>query len=65
MIERERRSTEGRGKHIRTASAGAGLIGGAISEAIEGERQLMAALSEAERAILIELLHKVAVCRRR
>ena len=65
LIERERSSTDGRAQHIRTTQAGATLIRGAIAQAKDGERQLLAGLSEAERAILVELLHKVAVCRQR
>ena len=65
LIERERSSTDGRAQHIRTTPAGATLIRGAIEQAKDGERQLLASLSDAERAILVELLHKVAVCRRR
>ena len=65
LIERERSSTDGRAQHIRTTPAGAKLIEAAIEQAKAGERQLLASLSEAERAILVELLHKVAVCRRR
>ncbi|MEO6409270.1 MAG: MarR family transcriptional regulator [Burkholderiaceae bacterium] len=66
LIERERSSTDRRAQHIRATAQGAALARKAIAHAIEGEdAALAAALSDAERAILIELLHKVAMCRRR
>lgn len=65
LIERERSSTDGRAQHIRTTAAGADLIRQAIDHAIDGEQQVLGHLSPAERAILVELLHKVAAARRR
>lgn len=65
LIERERSSTDRRAQHIRATATGKALVRKAIEHAIDGERAVMTALSEAERAMLIELLHKVAMCRRR
>ncbi|MCW5665270.1 MAG: MarR family transcriptional regulator [Piscinibacter sp.] len=65
LIERERSTTDRRAQHIRTTPAGTTLARQSVEQVLEGEQTTLAALSPAERAMLIELLHKVARCRRR
>ena len=64
-VERERSNTDRRAQHIRATPQGAALARKAVELAIDGEQSALAALSPAERAMLVELLHKVARCRRR
>lgn len=64
-VERERSSTDRRAQHIRATTKGAALARKAVQLAIEGEQGALTALSPAERAMLVELLHKVALCRKR
>jgi DNA-binding MarR family transcriptional regulator len=65
FVERERSSTDRRAQHIRATTQGAALARKAVQIAIEGEQAALAGLSSAERAMLVELLHKVALCRKR
>ena len=65
FVERERSSIDRRAQHIRATAQGAALARKAMAMAIDGEQAALAALSPAERAMLVELLHKVARCRRR
>jgi DNA-binding MarR family transcriptional regulator len=65
FVQRERSSTDRRAQHIRATTQGAALARKAVQLAIEGEQDALAALSPAERAMLVELLHKVALCRKR
>ncbi len=64
-VERERSDTDRRAQHIRATPQGAALARKAIEQVIEGEQTALAVLSLAERAMLVELLHKVARCRHR
>ena len=65
LIERERSTADGRLQHIRiTAGAGA-LVSRAANALLEAEQLMLAGLSTAERAMLVELLHKAAQTRRR
>lgn len=65
LIERERSTTDRRAQHIRATTEGARLARQAVERVIEGEQATLATLSPAERAMLVELLHKVARCRKR
>ncbi len=65
LIERERSAMDRRAQHIRTTKKGAALARSATQRILDGERQNFDALSPAERAMLIELLHKAAACRAR
>ncbi|MBX3607149.1 MAG: MarR family transcriptional regulator [Piscinibacter sp.] len=65
LIERERSTIDRRAQHIRPTVEGAKLARQAVERVIEGEQAVLAVLSPAERAMLIELLHKVARCRKR
>jgi DNA-binding MarR family transcriptional regulator len=63
LIERERSAADGRLQHIRiTADAGA-LVSRAALALLEAEQRVLAGLSTAEHAMLVELLHKAAQAR--
>lgn len=64
-VERERSDTDRRAQHIRATPQGSALARKAVALVVDAERDELAALSAAERAMLVELLHKVARCRRR
>jgi len=64
LIERERSTTDGRAQHIRATAEGAALARKALEQVTEGEQAALESLSVAERAMLVELLNKVARCRR-
>jgi DNA-binding MarR family transcriptional regulator len=63
LVERARSSTDRRAQHIRATSKGAALARKAAQLVIETEQAALAALSPAERAMLVELLHKAGRCR--
>lgn len=65
LIVRERSATDARVQHIRITRAGSTLVDRSVQLLLEGEQAALAALSPAERAMLVELLHKVALSRRR
>ena len=65
LVRRERSTTDARAQHIRATTAGAALARKSVNRLRESEGEAMAALSTAERAMLVELLHKVARCRKR
>lgn len=60
LIERERNPSDRRAQHIRTTAQGSKTARKAVQLLVEGERATMTGLTSGERAILIELLHKVA-----
>ena len=64
LVKRERSETDRRAQHIRATPKGARLARQAAQLVKESEQGAFAALSEGERSILVELLHKVACCRR-
>ncbi len=64
LVERERSNTDRRAQHIRATDKGAVLARKALRAVSDGEQAALAKLSPAERAMLIELLHKVARGRR-
>ena len=63
LVQRERSTTDRRAQHIRTTSPGATLAREAVQRIIAAENVALAGLSAAERAMLVELLHKVACAR--
>ena len=63
LIERERSTSDRRAQHISTTAAGKALARDAAQRIVEGENLALAGLSAAERAMLVELLHKVACSR--
>ena len=65
LVGRTRSAADGRMQHIRVTPAGAALVDRATLALLDGERQALDTLSSAERAMLVELLHKVALARRR
>ncbi len=65
LIARERSVVDRRAQHIRTTAKGAALARKAVQRIVDGERQSFDALTAAEHAMLIELLHKAAACRPR
>src|SRR5437868_831833 len=64
LVQRQRSETDKRAQHLRLTEKGAQLVAGATERLLAGEREAFAHLSEGERTILIELLHKVARSRR-
>lgn len=65
LVSRERSATDARVQHVQLTRSGAALVGRTAKTLIEAEKQALAELSPAEHAMLIELLHKVAMSRRR
>lgn len=65
LVERERNPSDRRAQHIRTTAQGSKIARKAARLLVDAERTAISALSGGERAILIELLHKVARCRAR
>lgn len=65
LVLRSRSETDARLQHIRVSAAGAKLVREATQRLQEGEAAALASLSAAERAMLAELLHKVAIARKR
>ena len=64
LVTRERSAKDGRVQHIHLTDAGRLLVDRSVRSLLDGERHALAALSPAERAMLVELLHKVALLRR-
>jgi DNA-binding MarR family transcriptional regulator len=65
LVTRTRSAADGRVQHVRATPAGAALVGRASRALLEAERQALDTLTAAEHAMLVELLHKVALARRR
>jgi DNA-binding MarR family transcriptional regulator len=65
LISRQRSTQDARMQHIRATPQGEALAEAATQRLIDGEQAALTTLSAAERAMLIELLHKVALARRR
>jgi DNA-binding MarR family transcriptional regulator len=63
LVQRNRSETDKRAQRLRLTDKGATLVAQATEKLLIGEREAFAHLSEGERTILIELLHKVAVTR--
>jgi DNA-binding MarR family transcriptional regulator len=52
-------------QHVRLTPRGTALVERSVQALLEGERAALDGLSAAERAMLVELLHKVALSRRK
>lgn len=65
LVLRSRSETDARLQHIRVSAAGAKLVREATKRLLAGEAAALTSLSGAERAMLVELLHKVALARKR
>lgn len=59
-VTRQRSATDRRSQHFEVTPTGQALVDRAVQALLEAERQTLASLSQAERAMLIELLDKVA-----
>ena len=60
LVQRTRNETDKRAQHLRLTPKGATLVVQATEKLLAGEREALSHLSDGERTILIELLHKVA-----
>jgi DNA-binding MarR family transcriptional regulator len=65
LVARSRGEVDARLQHVRATAAGAALARRATQRLHEGESEALALLSAAERAMLVELLQKVASSRKR
>ena len=65
LVQRTRSQVDARMQHIATTTAGARLAREATQRLLAAEAEALASLSAAERAMLVQLLHKVALARRR
>lgn len=63
LVQRIPHATDRRAQHLRTTKEGAALARKATESILAGEQNALSSLSKGERMILVELLHKLAVCR--
>jgi DNA-binding MarR family transcriptional regulator len=64
LVARQRSDSDARVQHIRITRTGSALVDRSVQQLVEGEQATLASLSAAERAMLVELLHKLALARR-
>ena len=64
LIARTRGEHDARMQHIRPTRRGAALVERSVQWLMAGEQAALATLSPAERAMLVELLHKLALARK-
>src|SRR5438876_750009 len=62
-VVRRRDDNDKRAQQLRLTAKGAGLVAKATEQVLLGEQKAFAHLSEGERTILVELLHKLACAR--
>jgi DNA-binding MarR family transcriptional regulator len=62
-VVREQNSADKRAQHLHLTQSGQQLVTQVSQLLLDGEKATLNTLSAGERAILIELLHKVACCR--
>jgi DNA-binding MarR family transcriptional regulator len=60
LVARQRSDTDKRAQHLQLTAKGKSLVNVATERVLAAEREALADLSDGERTILIELLHKVA-----
>ena len=65
LVQRSRSEADARMQHIRATTAGTALVRRCTQRLLEHERAALDALSAAEQAMLVELLHKAAMTRKR
>ncbi len=65
LLKRERSETDGRAQHVRVTRKGDTLVRLALGRLLQEDRETLKHLSEGERRMLLELLHKVARSRGR
>ncbi|MGS5085543.1 MarR family winged helix-turn-helix transcriptional regulator [Hydrogenophaga sp. A37] len=63
LVSRQRSATDKRSQHFGVTDEGEALVARAMTALLEADARLLAHLSQAERAMLLELLHKVALHR--
>ena len=64
LVRRAQSASDRRANHLELTAEGESLAQEATRRLIEGEAEILAArLTPGERGILLELLHKVALCR--
>jgi DNA-binding MarR family transcriptional regulator len=63
LVRREASASDRRVQHLYVTPKGETLVAAATRQLLDGERKRLTALSPAERALLVELLHKLATCR--
>lgn len=63
LVSRERSSTDKRSQHFGVTEEGSALVSRAMAALLEADNRSLNHLSAAERAMLLELLHKVALHR--
>jgi DNA-binding MarR family transcriptional regulator len=64
LVTRTRSERDARLQHLRLTRAASALVERNVQLLIESERHALATLSSAEHAMLVELLHKVALARK-
>ncbi len=65
LVSRTRSETDARVQHLRLTDAGDALVRASTQLLLDAEQQALASLTAAEHAMLLQLLHKVAMSRRR
>ena len=65
MISRERSESDRRAQQLRLTKRGTDLVVKALGQLLAEDGELLAHLTDGERRILLELLHKVALKRAR
>ncbi|MDP2095494.1 MAG: MarR family transcriptional regulator [Hydrogenophaga sp.] len=63
LVSRERSATDGRSQHFGVTPEGSVLVSRGMEALLDAENQALGHLSAAEQAMLLELLHKVALHR--
>jgi len=63
LLERRRDATDRRTPNLRVTREGETLVRSALTRLLKADQEMMAHLSEGERLILLELLHKFALAR--
>ena len=63
LLERKRDATDRRTQNLRVTPAGEELVTTALEKLLRADTQLLGSLSEGERRMLLELLHKFARAR--
>jgi DNA-binding MarR family transcriptional regulator len=63
LVQRNQNTSDRRSQMLQATSKGAKLVRQATQRIVQAERDALGALSAAEKAILLELLHKVACAR--
>jgi DNA-binding MarR family transcriptional regulator len=64
LVKRERNETDRRTQNVCATRKGAELVTNAIERLLQADREMLKHLSEGERHMLLELLHKVARLRK-